>query len=74
MASKRIKKNVESYNKLLTDKKVVDEDNSQLKQEIDEQKEWVLKIEEALTYVERQVTKLQNKQYCQSLPPPSSSD
>ena len=39
MASKRIKKNVKSYNKLLTDKKVVDEDNSQLKQEIDEQKE-----------------------------------
>lgn len=58
MASKRIKKNVESYNKLLTDKKIVDEDNSQLKQEIDEQKEWVLKIEGALTYVERQVTKL----------------
>ena len=61
------------YNQLLKDKKAVDEGNSRLKQERDEQRESVLRMEGALTYVEGQVAKLQAKQCREptSQPPPS---
>lgn len=41
------------YNQLLRDKEAVDENNSRLRQEKDEQKESVLKMKGALTYIER---------------------
>ena len=43
---------METYNQLLKDKEAMDEDNSKLRQKRDEQKESVLRIEGAFTYVE----------------------
>ncbi|MCJ1264007.1 hypothetical protein MMC22_003878 [Lobaria immixta] len=65
---------VELYNQLLREKEAVDEDNSRLREERDEQKERVLRMEGALTYVERQVAELQAKQQRQPTPPPPPSD
>ena len=61
---------VEMYNQLLRDKKAMDEDNSRLRQERNKQKESVLRMEKALTYVEEQVAKLQAKQHCKPPPQP----
>ena len=62
------------YNQLLKDKKAVNKDNSRLRQEKDKQKKSILRMEEAFTYVEGQVTKLQAKQRCEpiSQSPPSN--
>ena len=56
------------YNQFLRDKKAVDENNSKLRQERNEQKESVLRMEHALIYVEKQVAKLLVKQRCKSTP------
>ena len=61
---------METYNQLLKDKKAVDKDNSRLRQEKDEQKESVLKIKGAFTYIEGQVAKLQAKQRHEPTPQP----
>ena len=61
---------VEMYNQLLRDKKAVDENNSRLRQEKNEQKKSVLRMKGAFTYVERQVAKLQAKQHCEPTPQP----
>lgn len=65
---------VESYNQLLEDKKAAEKDNNRLRNERDEQKERVLRMEGALTYVEGQVAELQSKQHRQPPPPPPPSN
>ena len=55
------KERVKTYNQLLKNKKAVDEDKSRLRQESDAQKESVLKMEEALTYVKGYMAELQAK-------------
>lgn len=62
------------YNQLLRDKEAMDEDNSRLRQKRDEQKENVLRIERALTYVKRQVAELQTKQRRELTPQPLPND
>lgn len=59
---------MKTYNQLLRDKKAVNKDNSKLRQERDEQKKSILRIKEALTYVEGQVAELQVKQHCKPIP------
>ena len=54
------------YNQLLRDKEIVDEDNSRLKQEKNEQRKSVLRMKGVFTYVEGQMAKLQAKQHHES--------
>lgn len=62
------------YNQFLRNKKTMDEDNSRLRRERNEQKESILRIERAFTYVKRQVAKLQAKQHYEPTPQPFSNN
>ena len=62
------------YNQLLKDKEAVDEYKNRLRQKRDTQKESVLRMKRALTYVKRQVAKLQAKQRREPTPQPSPND
>ena len=59
---------------MLENNETLEEDNSRLRHEVEEQKERVLRMEGVLTYVEEQVAELRANRNAQPPPPPPPED
>ena len=69
-----LEEGVTAYNQLLENNGTLKEDKSKLRHKVDEQKERVLRMEGALTYVKEQVADLRANRNAQPPPPPPPGD